>query len=86
MLMALNRQILHNSLLKVQQHIATPANTFKVVASCSAVVQNNALTRTVRKSSSFHQHSSSSDSEGDETLKTNPYYSTYADKLLALKK
>lgn len=86
MLMALNRQILHNSLVKVQQHIATPANKFKGVASCSAVVQSNALTRTVRKSCSFHQHSSSSDSEGDETLKTNPYYSTYADKLLALKK
>lgn len=85
MLMAFNRQMLHNSLLRVQQHITTPRIGFKVVAS-AAVANNNAPVQTVRKSSSFQRNSSSSDSEGDETLKKNPYYSTYAEKLKALKK
>lgn len=82
--MALNRQMLHNSLLKVQQHIASTGNTFKVVA-LSAVSNANEPNHVIRKASSFHQHSSSSDSE-DETLKKNPYYSAYAEKLRALKK
>ncbi|KAL5238242.1 hypothetical protein ACI65C_005652 [Semiaphis heraclei] len=85
MLMALNRHMLHSSLLKFQQHIATSSNTFKVVAS-NVVANNNGLTQTNRRSSSFQQQSSSSDSEGDDTLKTNPYYTAYAEKLQDLKK
>lgn len=84
MLMALNRHMLHNSLLKVQQHIATSGNSFKVIT--SGVVTNNASNHILRRSSSSQQMSSSSDSEGDESLKKNPYYSTYAEKLQALKK
>lgn len=82
--MALNRHMLHNSLLKVQQHIATTGNSLKVIS--SAVVANNTSNHTFKSSSSFQQQSSSSDSEGDDTLKKNPYYSTYAEKLRALKK
>jgi len=85
MLMALNRHMLHNSLLKFQQHIATSSNTLKVVAS-NVVANNNGLTQTIKRSSSFQQQSSSSDSEGDETLKNNPYYTAYAEKLKDLKK
>lgn len=70
--------MLHNSLLKFQQHIATSSNTLKVVAS-------NGLAQTVKRSSSFQQQSSSSDSE-DDTLKNNPYYTAYAEKLQDLKK
>ncbi|NP_001280347.1 ATP synthase mitochondrial F1 complex assembly factor 1 [Acyrthosiphon pisum] len=84
MLMALNRHMLHNSLLKFQQHLATSSNTLKVVA--SNVANNNGLTQTNRSSSSFRQQSSSSDSEGEETLKNNPYYTAYAEKLGDLKK
>lgn len=75
--------MLHNSLLKVQQRIATSGNSLKAVTS-TAVVNNN-VTQSVRKSSSFQQQSSSSDSE-DDTIKKNPYYNTYAEKLRALKK
>lgn len=85
MLMALNRHMLHNSLLKFQQHIATSSNTLKVVAS-NMVVNNNRLTQTIKKSSSFQRQCSSSDSEGDDTLKSNPYYTAYAEKLQDLKK
>lgn len=84
MLMALNRHMLHNSLLKVQQHIATSGNSFKVIT--SGVVANNASNHILRRSSSSQQQSSSSDSEGDDSIKKNPYYSTYAEKLQALKK
>lgn len=82
MLMALNRQMLHNSLLKVQQHISlTSGSTLKVVA----VASNNALNHTIKRSNSIQQ-SSSSDSDGDDTLKKNPYYSAYAEKLKSFKK
>lgn len=80
--MALNRHMLYNSLLKVQQHIATPGKTL-IVAS-SAVANSNVPVHTLRRSSSFQQQSSS-DSE-DDTLKKNPYYTTYSKKLKALKK
>jgi len=83
--MALNRHMLHNSLLKFQQHIATSSNTLKVVAS-TVVANNNGLAQTIRKSSSFQKQCSSSDSEGDDTLKNNPFYTAYAEKLQALKK
>lgn len=83
--MALNRQMLHNSLLRVQQHIASTGNTFKVAALNAMGNANEPNHHTIRKGSSFHQHSSSSDSE-DETLKKNPYYTAYAEKLRALKK
>ncbi|XP_025407828.1 ATP synthase mitochondrial F1 complex assembly factor 1 [Sipha flava] len=83
MLMALNRHMLHNSLLKVQQHIATSGTTLKAAASTALI--NNNVTQTVRSISS-QQQSSSSDSDGDDTLKKNPYYNTYAEKLRALKK
>ncbi|CAI6359956.1 unnamed protein product [Macrosiphum euphorbiae] len=85
MLMALNRHMLHNSLLKFQQHLATSSNTLKVVAS-NVVANNNGLTQTNSRSSSFRQQSSSSDSEGEDTLKNNPYYTAYAEKLGDLKK
>lgn len=85
MLMALNRHMLHNSLLKVQQHIVSSGNTIKAVAS-AAVTSNNGPVQSNRKSSSFQNQLSSSDSDGDDTLKKNPYYSAYADKLQALKK
>lgn len=85
MLMALNRHILHNSLLKVQQHIVTPGNTLKVVAS-GAVNKNDAQINSVRRSSSSRKQSSSSDIDGDDTIKKNPYYSAYAEKLRALKR
>lgn len=86
MLMALNRHILHNSLLKVQQHIVPSGNTLKVVASV-AVNKNDAQISAVRKSSSSRKQSfSSSDSDGDDTLKNNPYYTAYAEKLRALKR
>jgi len=85
MLMALNRHMLHNSLLKFQKHIATSNNALKVVAS-NVVANNNGLAQTNRRSSSFQQQSSSSDSEGDDTLKSNPYYTAYAEKLQDLKK
>ncbi|CAH1733165.1 unnamed protein product [Aphis gossypii] len=74
----------NNSLLKFQQHIATSSNALKVVAS-NAVANNNGLAQTVKRSSSFQQQSSSSDSE-DDTLKNNPYYTAYAEKLRDLKK
>lgn len=85
MLMALNRHMLHNSLLKFQQHLATSSNTLKVVAS-NVVANNNGSTQSNRRSSSFLQQSSSSDSEGEDTLKNNPYYTAYAEKLRDLKK
>lgn len=85
MIMALNRHILHNSLLKVQQHVASSGNTLKVVAS-TMMSNSNASSHTIRASSSFQQQSSSSDSDGDDTLKQNPYYTAYAEKLRALKK
>lgn len=83
MLMALNRQFLQNSLLKVQKHIATSGNTIKV-AELSVAKSLGSIQ--AKKASSFQQHSSSSDSEGDDPLKNNPYYSTYAEKLRLLKK
>lgn len=78
MLMALHRHMLYNSLLKVQQHIATSRKT--IISSATG----NVLVHTLRRSSSFQQQSSS-DSE-DETLKRNPYYTTYSKKIKALKK
>lgn len=78
--MALNRHMLHNSLLKVQQHISlTSGSTLKV----AGIASNTALNHTIKRSNSFQQ--SSSDSE-DDTLKKNPYYSAYAEKLKAFKK
>lgn len=74
--------MLHNSLLKIQQHISlTSGSTLKIIG----VANNNKLNHTIKRSNSFHQ-SSSSDSEGDDTLKKNPYYSSYAKKLKAFKK
>lgn len=83
-MMALNRHMLHNSLLKVQQHIASSSNALKVVA--STMMSNSNVSSHTRTSSSFQQQSSSSDSDGDDTLKQNPYYTAYAEKLKALKK
>jgi len=84
MLMALNRHMLHNSLLKVQRHIATSSNSLKVITS---ITNNNGTSSTVN---SFQQQSSSSlsssDSDGDDALKNNPYYASYAKKLHELKK
>ncbi|VVC45723.1 ATP11 [Cinara cedri] len=80
MMMALNRHMLHNSLLKVQQHISlTSSSTLKI----AGVTSNNGLNHTLKRSNSFQQ--SSSDSE-DDTLKKNPYYSSYAEKLKAFKR
>lgn len=83
MLMALNRHLLHDSLLKVQRHIATSGSSLKAI-NLAAVTNNEKTFSTIRRSSSFQQQSS--DSEGDESLKKNPYYNSYAKKLRELKK
>jgi len=67
MLMALNRHLLHDSLLKVQRHIATSGSSLKAIT-LAAVTNNDKTSSTSRRSSSFQQQSSS-DSEGDECLK-----------------